>query len=105
MLELNESNFQAEVLESDIPVLVDFWGPACAPCRILAPVLEALADENAGKLKIAKVNVSEAFAIAAKYQIQVMPTMLFFKAGAVVRSLSGAQPKDALQKIIDEVVA
>ena len=103
MVELTDANFESEVIQADGPVLVDFWGPSCGPCRMLMPVLEQLAGDNAGKIKIGKVNVNENFGIAAQYQVQLLPTLLFFKGGDVVKSFTGAQPANVLQKAIDEL--
>ncbi len=101
---LNPDNFESEVLNSDIPVLVDFWADWCMPCKMVAPVLEELAQEYEGKLKIGKLDVDENADIAAQYNIVSIPTMLFFKGGEVVKQQVGAVPKEQLKQSIDEIL-
>lgn len=102
--ELNEAGFQAEVLDSDVPVLVDFWAVWCGPCRMLTPTIESLASEYEGKVKVAKVNVDENQQLAAKYGIMSIPTVMIFSKGKVAEQFIGVQPKgvyeDALKKYI-----
>ena len=102
--ELNEAGFQAEVLDSEVPVLVDFWAVWCGPCRMLTPTIESLASEYEGKVKVAKVNVDENQQLAAKYGIMSIPTVMVFNKGKVVEQFIGVQPKgvyeDALKKYI-----
>ncbi|HLI31377.1 MAG TPA: thioredoxin [Solirubrobacteraceae bacterium] len=102
--EVSDSNFQAEVLESEKPVLVDFWAPWCGPCRMVAPVLEEIAGERAD-LKIVKLNVDENQQTAASFQILSIPTMILFKAGKPVKSIIGAYPKQRLQAELEPVLA
>lgn len=102
--ELNEASFQSEVLDSDMPVLVDFWAVWCGPCRMLTPTIESLASEYTGKVKVAKVNVDENQQLAARYGIMSIPTVMVFKGGKVVEQFIGVQPKgvyeDAIKKYI-----
>lgn len=96
-----DANFQADVLESETPVLVDFWAGWCAPCKAIAPVLEALADEYEGKVKIVKVDVTSCEATAVNYNIRNIPALLMFKNGQVVAQQVGAAPKSKLAAFID----
>ncbi len=89
MLEINNQNFETEVLKSDLPVLVDFWAPWCGPCRAQAPVLEQLASSATGKIKIAKLNVDEEPALAMAFRVESIPTMILFRNGEVVDKLIG----------------
>ena len=93
---LEENQFQAEVLESEIPVLVDFYADWCGPCKMMSPVLDQIAAEQEGKLKIAKINVDDAEDLAANYGIQSIPNMILFKGGEPVANIIGAQPKAKL---------
>lgn len=99
-----DQNFQNEVISSEIPVLVDFWAPWCAPCRIIAPIIEDLAKEYAGKLKVGKLNVDENQQIAGEYGIMSIPTLLFFRGGQPVDSIIGAQSKEAIKQKIEQVL-
>jgi len=98
-LDVNRDNFEAEVLKSEIPVLVDFWAPWCAPCRMMAPILDELAIELAGKIKIVKVNTEEANNqdLAIKYEIQSIPNMKLFKNGEIAGEFIGMRSKDSLK--------
>ena len=96
IVELNETNFETEVLKSGQPVLVDFWAEWCGPCKMLAPVLEEIATEQAGRVKIAKVNVDKNPGLAAQYQIQSIPTLLYFAEGVVRDRVIGAAGKKAI---------
>jgi len=103
-VEVNENNFQQEVLESSIPVLVDFWASWCMPCRMLAPIIEKLAEENQGKLKVCKLNTEENRNIAAQYGIQGIPTLIIFKEGKEIGRTVGALPKEKLQEKLDPIL-
>lgn len=100
---LNSENWNQEVLQSDLPVLVDFWAPWCGPCKMLGPVVESLAAENVGKIKFGKVNVDENQSLAAEFGIRGIPTLTFFKAGKEVKRIVGAQSKNQLQQVLDEL--
>lgn len=102
VVELNDGNFSSEVLESDQPVLVDFWAPWCGPCRMLAPTVEELATDYAGKVRVGKLNTDEARQVAIQYQIQSIPTLMLFKGGEVVERTMGVQPKGNLTALIDK---
>ncbi len=99
-LDLTESNFEAEVLKSDIPVLVDFWAPWCGPCNMVGPIVEEIAEEYQGKLKTAKLNVDEGRGIALQYGIMSIPTLMIFKDGKKVEEMVGAVPKEHIVEII-----
>ncbi len=99
-VEFTEDNFQAEVLESSVPVLVDFWSDGCPPCKQLAPLIEELATENEGKAVVGKVNVSYNMSLAGQYGITGVPTILVFKNGEVIDKKVGFAPKDQLQTMI-----
>ncbi len=88
-----------------MPVLVDFWAPWCTPCKIVGPIVEELAKEYAGKLKVGKVNVDENGTVAGNYNIMSIPTIMFFKKGQPVKSVIGAQRKEHFKKAVDEVLA
>ena len=99
---LTVDNFETEVLKSEIPVLVDFWATWCGPCRMIAPVIEEIAKDYEGKLKVGKINVDEQEELAVKYGISSIPTLLIFKGGEVVKKTLGYMPKDAVVKFIEE---
>jgi len=93
VIEINDQNFEQEVIKSDLPVVVDFWAPWCGPCRMLSPMVEKFAEEYDGKLKCCKLNVDENRDMAAKYQVMSIPLLLFFKGGEVVDQSLGAVPE------------
>ena len=101
-IELTDQNFTREVLESNDTVLVDFWAPWCGPCRLVGPVVEDLASEYQGKIKVGKVNVDENEQTAYKYGIRSIPTLMLFKNGRPVDQIIGAVPKHILKKMIDK---
>ena len=102
MVNFTDSNFKKEVLESDLPVLVDYWAPWCGPCKMIGPVVEELAKEFEGKVKIGKINVDDNPKTATQYGIMSIPTLMFFKNGKVSDQITGALNKQALKKKIEE---
>ncbi|MGD9605878.1 MAG: thioredoxin [Leucobacter sp.] len=101
---VGEQTFDKVVLQSDIPVLVDFWAAWCGPCRAVAPVLDEIAKEHDGKIRIAKLNVDENPNLAAKYRITSIPAMKVFKGGEEVREIIGAMPKAAIEKHLEGII-
>ena len=99
---LTVENFENEVLKSDKPVLVDFWATWCGPCRMIAPIIEEIASDYAGKIKVGKINVDEQEELAVRYGISSIPTLLLFKNGEVAKKTLGYMPKDAVVKFIEE---
>jgi thioredoxin 1 len=97
---VDDSNFQQEVINSNMPVLVDFWAEWCMPCIMLAPAIEEIAKEYAGKIKVCKLNVDEAPDTASRYRIMSIPTIMVFKGGEVVDKAIGMMPKEALENFI-----
>ena len=104
LVTFTQDNFQSEVLQSAEPVLVDFWAEWCGPCKMIAPVLDELAGEYAGKVKIGKVNIDEHQAVAAQYGVRAIPTLLLFKGGQVAEQMVGMRSKKDLKASIDRVV-
>ncbi|TMK41263.1 MAG: thioredoxin [Actinobacteria bacterium] len=102
--EVTDSNFQAEVIESEAPVLVDFWAPWCGPCRVVAPVLEELADERQ-ELKIVKLNVDENQQTAVNFDVLSIPTLILFRDGEAVKKVIGAYPKKKLEAELQPALA
>jgi len=100
--ELSDQNFETEVLKSELPTLVDFWAPWCGPCRMVGPLVEELAKQYAGKIKVGKLNVDNNANTAAKYGVRSIPTLIMFKGGKVAVQTVGAQPKAGLVKFIEK---
>jgi len=105
ILTLTQKNFAQEVLQSPKPILVDFWGEYCAPCRMIAPILDELAEDFDGRVRIGKVNVEQEQALATEYGITAVPTLLLFRQGEVVQQIRGARGKRDLKAAMDSVAA
>ena len=104
-LEVNDANFQAEVIDSQTPVLVDFWATWCGPCKMIAPVVEEIAKEYEGRLKVGKLDVDANPAVSMQFGIRSIPTLLVFKGGRVVEQIVGAVPKRSLVEKVSHHVA
>ena len=102
---VTEANFESEVLKSSFPVLVDFWAEWCGPCRALSPILENIAQEHVGKLKVVKVNVDDAQALAGQFNIMSIPTMIIFKDGKPIQQMVGALPKNQILEKIKSFIS
>ncbi|MDO4540135.1 MAG: thioredoxin [Syntrophomonadaceae bacterium] len=102
--EFSEESFQQEVLENDLPVMVDFWAPWCGPCKALGPVVDKLAAENQGRLEVGKINVDDNQQLASRYEIRGVPTLAFFRDGKEIGRVVGALSRSQLQKVIDDVI-
>ena len=105
LLQITDQNFETEVLKSDKPVLIDFWAQWCGPCHMIAPIVEELASEYNGKLKVAKLDVDAYGSIAQQYKILSIPTVMIFKDGQVASQIVGAVPKKDLVKHVEKVLA
>ncbi len=103
-LQLNDGNFEQEVVLSDTPVLVDFFAPWCGPCKAVGPVIDQLATEYEGRVKVAKVNVDESPGVAQRFGIRSIPTIIAFSGGQVKQTVTGAVPKPALVKVLDDLI-
>ena len=104
LFEFTDDNFDTEVLKSNLPVLVDFWAEWCGPCKMIAPIVEEIAGDYAGKVKVGKVNVDFNNQVAMQYGIRGIPALLVFKGGSVANQIVGAVPKNNITQILDEVI-
>ena len=105
LMELTDANFEKEVLQADVPVLVDFWAEWCMPCKMVTPTIEQLSEEYAGKVKVGQVDTDANRDISVKHDITAIPTLMVFKGGKVVRKFVGVQQKSDLKAAIDEALA
>jgi thioredoxin len=103
--EVTDSNFQAEVIESEVPVLVDFWAPWCGPCRMVAPVVEQIAHERGDQVKVVKLNIDENQNTAVQFNVLSIPTLIVFRNGEVAKTVIGAYPKRKLEAELEPVLA
>ena len=104
LLKVTDDNFEQEIINSDIPALVDFWAEWCGPCKMVSPVVEELAKEYEGKIKIGQMNVDENRQTPAKYGIRAIPTLILFKNGNVAQTIVGAQPKSAIEEELKKLL-
>ena len=104
LIEFTDDNFDTEVLKSNLPVLVDFWAEWCGPCKMIAPIVEEIAGDYAGKVKVGKVNVDFNNQVAMQYGIRGIPALLVFIGGSVANQIVGAVPKNNITQILDEVI-
>jgi thioredoxin 1 len=104
VLKITDQNFESEVLKSETPVVIDFWAEWCGPCKVIAPIVNELADEYLTKVKFGKVNVDFNQQTAMKYGIRSIPSLLIFKDGSVVNQIIGSVPKDSIVKLLEETI-
>ncbi|MGB2692579.1 MAG: thioredoxin [Thermodesulfobacteriota bacterium] len=105
VIEISDSNFESEVVNSDVPVLVDFWAPWCGPCRAIAPMVEEISSTYEGKIKVGKMNVDENQSTTMKFGIRSIPTIIMFKGGEAVDQIIGAVPKGEIEKVVEKSLA
>jgi thioredoxin 1 len=104
VLEVTDQSFEREVLQSDVPAIIDFWAEWCAPCRAIAPIVRELAGQYAGKVKIVKMNIDENPNTPGRYGVRAIPTVLAFKGGTVVEQITGARPKSAFEDMVRKLL-
>ena len=104
-VDVTDLTFESEVLQSDVPVVVEFWAPWCGPCRLVSPVLDELAEEYAGRVKIVKVNADDNPGLSEDFKVQSIPYIAFFTGGEMENSLVGARPKAVLKEAVEELLA
>jgi len=104
VINLTKDNFEMEVLKAESPILVDFWAQWCGPCRTVGPIMDELAEEYNGRVRVGKINVDDEGELAAKYRVMSIPTVMLFKNGQMVEKLIGARPKEEFSKIIEKSI-
>ncbi len=105
LLEVTDENFDAEIVNSDVPAMVDFWAVWCGPCKMVGPIVQELADEYKGKIKVARMDVDQNRATPGKFGIRNIPTLIFFKGGEVSHTIVGAQPKNHIEEELKKLLA